>query len=157
MCVCYASVICYCMYVCVCVCVCMCQVQVYVHIQCGRVRACVWAHHHYNNYTPKHLVCSMLIINPVLQRAHTRLLAEPFGHLSSVTHTHTHTHTVLLIFSGVVSIQEDNRNDGACKRGFGEIRFEFIPHDIGAHNSSIPTAFQTAISNLQPSWWWLRR
>jgi hypothetical protein len=31
--------------------------------------------------TSEHLVCSVLIINPALQLAHTRLLVEPFGHL----------------------------------------------------------------------------
>ena len=55
-----------------------------------------------------------------------------------VTHTHTHTHahtcTVLFLLSGVVSIKEDNRNDGAWKGGFGEIRCAFIPHDIRAHS-----------------------
>ena len=38
----------------------------------------------------------MLIINPALQLAHTRLLVEPFGHLLAGSHTHTYTVVVLL-------------------------------------------------------------
>ena len=45
----------------------------------------------------------MLIINPALQLAHTRLLVEPFGHLLA---THTYTVVVLLGRMLVTAVHE---------------------------------------------------